>query len=158
MRERPQNNRSSAVLPLQASARNRAAEPSVHSAAGSFRERMPGGSPGPAAWPGPLPSGEGTIHIGVKTFVLKIAQAKARTWPGLSYFGRNLVLTVLRGNHWKSFKHFHLQAQARIWPWLTCMCRIRSAAFAAQLAVFEKECRGEAQGPPLGQVHLPPYI
>jgi len=28
----------------------------------------------------------------------------------------------------KCFKDFHLRAKARIWPWLSCMCRIRSTA------------------------------
>jgi len=30
-----------------------------------------------------------------------------------------------RGNNLKGFKHFYLEAKARIWPWLAYMCHIR---------------------------------
>ena len=48
----------------------------------------------------------------------------------------------------------YLKAEARIWPGLSFMCRIRSAAFSSQLAAFEKECLGDVPGPPLGQVRF----
>ena len=40
-----------------------------------------------------------------------------------------------RGDNLKSFTGFYLEAKARIWPWQSYFCRIRSAAVSQLLFV-----------------------
>ena len=38
-----------------------------------------------------------------------------------------------RENNLQYFKDFYLRAKARIWPWLSCMCHVRSAGMSGAL-------------------------